>query len=82
MFELGNCITDVSLGDVCELNSTALECVNDTLIVSSCLCDIGYMGTRACHLAGAPVIIHSYFILWPMYGNTSTTWMTLVRQLW
>ena len=52
---LGNCITSIDREDVCELNSTAINCVNDTLTARNCLCEKGFSGSRACYLAGISV---------------------------
>ena len=47
----GNCITGVSPGAVCGLNSTSLEC-HDNLTISSCLCEPGSMEGNNCKLTG------------------------------
>lgn len=53
IYTLGNCVTDISPLNMCELNSTALECVGDTLGAQDCLCDEDFSGKRPCHLPGS-----------------------------
>ena len=38
----GDCITSVSLGDVCSLDAFAAECLDDRLSASNCTCVSGY----------------------------------------
>ena len=38
----------MSAGDVCGLNSTALECEKGSFRALSCLCDPGFMGNNTC----------------------------------
>ncbi len=50
---LGNCITSIAKNDVCQLKSTALGCLSDTLTARNCLCEEGFVGNETkCHLTG------------------------------
>ena len=47
----GNCMTGVSPGAVCGLNSISLEC-HENLTISSCLCEPGITEGNNCKLTG------------------------------
>ncbi len=40
---IGFCITRARIGDMCPLNSFALECVTNSLTASLCQCDEGFI---------------------------------------
>ena len=46
---VGNCITSAIPDDVCQLNSTSLQCSD--LTADTCFCERGYTGNRSCSLS-------------------------------
>ena len=71
---LGNCVTTTLPNEVCELNSTSLECVKDGFTAVSCFCQddlIDSNNTNRCQLTSK---CEQWYIIWCEGRGCQSSW--------